>query len=389
MTFEPQAFKIPGVVHPPPPRYTYLAADLRGGQILDELPLTGVSFGRELNGSGTFRGSLPLGDPDIGVRNPRLVTQPAKTAIYVDRDGVLIWGGIIWTRRYDSGHQVLEIAGADFASYFDHRYVLPAVLPSKLASAVVGFDAIEQNEIARSLVNLAQQATGGDIGIELPMSTSEIYRDRHYHGYDLQSVGDALENLANVINGPDFLFDVYWGADNQPHRRLVLGTPRLGQQGTERIFELGANVTSYSVDEDGAAMTTRDYATGAGEEEATPIAVAENPCAYDIGWPLLEDEEGYSTVETLGTLQEHADADLITTRLPLVHHEVTARADREPYVGTYAPGDDMRLIIPAGDPYYSDGLDQWLRILAYDCQPGDDAGRDEVKLTVSDTLGAT
>src|SRR5688500_1705490 len=91
---------------PPGAVYTYLIADLRGGAILDELPLSGVSFDKKLNDAGSLRAQLQVLDPVIRSRGPRLLTEPGRTAIYVDRDGTLLWGGIIWTSRYRAAEGV-------------------------------------------------------------------------------------------------------------------------------------------------------------------------------------------------------------------------------------------------------------------------------------------
>jgi len=100
--------------------YTYLVRDLRTGTILDELPLSGCSSDKKLNDSGSLRGRLHVDDPEIRIREPRVLTEPGRTAIYVDRDGDLLWGGIVWTSRYTSSDGVLEIGATDFLSYFDH-----------------------------------------------------------------------------------------------------------------------------------------------------------------------------------------------------------------------------------------------------------------------------
>ncbi|MFL6126906.1 MAG: hypothetical protein ACJ73U_45700, partial [Actinophytocola sp.] len=96
--------------------YTYLIADLRSGQILDELPLSGVTFDKKLNDTGSLRAQLNVADPVIRRREPRLLTEPGRTAVYVDRDGDLLWGGIVWTSRYSGATGVLELGASDLLS---------------------------------------------------------------------------------------------------------------------------------------------------------------------------------------------------------------------------------------------------------------------------------
>ena len=153
--------------------YTYYVADLLTGEIIGDLPLTGVGFTRVLNAPGTFRGSLHTRDPRVLALAPRRLTEPGRTALYVDRDGVLVWGGIIWTTRYTADDGALELGAADFLSYFEHRFVLPhPLLPGVPVSEqppvlfpYEGGEAVDQLFIAESLLALAQSAPGGDLGI--------------------------------------------------------------------------------------------------------------------------------------------------------------------------------------------------------------------------------
>ena len=46
---------------------------------------------------------------------------PGNTALYVVRNGVCVWGGIIWTRSYDVVGRVLQVTASEFTSYFYHR----------------------------------------------------------------------------------------------------------------------------------------------------------------------------------------------------------------------------------------------------------------------------
>ncbi len=102
-------------------KVTYLFASFKTGEILAELPLTQVTFTKTLNGAGQFEGKLSIDDPRIQATNWRDATSPANSVVWVDIDGALVWGGIIWSRRYDSTDKTYQITGNEFWSYFDHR----------------------------------------------------------------------------------------------------------------------------------------------------------------------------------------------------------------------------------------------------------------------------
>ena len=104
------------------PVYRYYTADLLTNEILAEVPFRGVSYERAIKGAGSFTGSIPVIE---ATENLDLYesTLPGKTALYVVRNGVCVWGGIIWTRSYNVVDRVLQINAAEFTSYFYHRRI--------------------------------------------------------------------------------------------------------------------------------------------------------------------------------------------------------------------------------------------------------------------------
>ncbi len=375
----------------PVPAYTYMVHDLLTNAPLGELPLTGVRHGRRLNDAGEFAGTFDLDSKTTTrrrVKDPYDWTTPVRRCIYAYRDERPVWGGIIWTRRYDSATRKVQIGAADWWSYLDHRRVVPLLPPNPpidhVAPQQVRYDNVDQNEIARQLVQLAQAHTGGNIGIQLDGSFSEILRDRTYAGYELTAFGDALRNLATVLDGPDMMFGVASTLDTRgrPIRQLRIGEPYLGQRGSAHVFEYGGNTTAYTWPTDGTRYASRSFATGDGAAEGMPIAVAEDRDRYTNGWPLTETEQGYSGVTDPDTLQQHADADQLAARLPVVLPTLTVRGDMHPVVGEWSVGDDARVEIE--DDFMVRGISTPMRIIADEIAPGDDA--EVVTLTMAPLL---
>lgn len=372
-----------------PPTWTYLIGDLRTNLILEEIPLSGVRWSKRLNDSGTLSGTWQLGPSEI--RNAYLLTTPARSTIFVLRDSQPIWAGIIWTRSYDSVSQRLTIGCADFWSYFDHRKVLSAFNPvgqdvSYVAARQTSYTQIDQNQIARNLVQQAQAASGpagsaGNVWVTFDTTTSGTLRDRNYYGYELSNVGDMLRNLANVIDGPDMLFDVQAkSSDFRPKVILRIGTPLLGQQGARNVWDVGGNVISYTWPSDGSRMATRAFAVGDGSEKGLLVGYKENVARYSAGWPLLETEKAYDTVTIPQTLFDHAAADVATARSPVVLPTLRVRGDMLPRLSDFSIGDGGLLVIPPGDVFHRAGLNAAVRVIAMDVRP-DSEGGDDVSLT--------
>ncbi|MEC3977911.1 hypothetical protein [Amycolatopsis sp. H20-H5] len=372
------------------PTYTYMVHDLLTNNPLGELPLTGVEFTKKANDSGTLRGSFtvqPRSLPDRLVRDPYDLTMPCRRAIYAYRDDRPMWGGIIWTRRYDSSSRVVELGAGDWWSYFDHRRVVPLltkpVNPAyDVAELVLTYSGVEQNQIARNLVALAQSHTGGNLGIVFDDSAALIPRDRMYRGYELSSTGEMLRQLANVLDGSDMMFDTAADPNGRPVRLFRQGAPYLGQQGSPWVWEYGANLSSYTWPSDGTRYASRVFTTGEGTVEGTLIAVSEDTDPYTHGFPLIEAETSYTTVSNPGTLQQHADADQFSARLPVVLPELTIRGDMDPIVGAWGIGDDARVLIE--DDFVPSGIDTSLRIVGSSIAPGED--QEVVRLTVAPLL---
>jgi hypothetical protein len=358
------------------PMWTFSIADLQTGIVLADLPFDGISYSTPLNDSGTFGASIMLDDKIARLHDVRDLTTPGRRCFYAFRDGVPMYGGIIWTSTYASSSQTVQIGGADWWSYFDARKVLPSLaalnpaLTTEVATLITDFDNIDQNEIARQLVSLAQSHTGGDIGVQLDTSFSGYFHDRTYYGYDLADVGEALRQLCNIIDGPDMRFIVAAdpAAPSGVARRLVIGEPWLGQQGSQHVWEYGRNLTDYSWPRNGASMATRAFGIGEGMEEGLKIGWHEDQTPYAQGWPLLELETSHTTVRIDATLVEKAEADQASKRNPIALPTLTLRPGVAPHLGEYNTGDDARLIVKdrywGGDGYFPGlGLDTTIRVV--------------------------
>lgn len=376
--------------------WTYLLADLRTNTITAEIPLAGAKPGKKLGSSGGLSGSWALSSRWVG-GDPYSLTRPARTALYALRDGRPWWGGIVWTSRYDSRTRQIQLGASDWWSYFDHRKILPLLgtdpAVNVVASLATTYTGVDQNQIARNLLALAQSHTGGSLGVVADGTDSGVLRDRTYTGYELTDVGDALTKLSQLDGGPDIMFDVSPTLDSQgrPVRIMRIGAPTLGQMGSPNVFESGGNILSYTWPSDGTRMTTRAFAVGDGMEIGQLIAVSEDTARYDDGWPLLETDTSYSTVSVASTLQSHADADQAAAKLPVVVPTLVVRGDGRnargevvgPAIGDYAPGDDARVVIQDG--FFAVGIDTTMRIVGIDVDPGD-GSIEEVTLSMNPLL---
>jgi hypothetical protein len=106
--------------------YKYIVCDFVTNEVLAEIPFLDVSYSRALKDAGTFEGSIPIMNFEesyAGTYNIDLygATIPGKTTLYVLRNNVCVWGGIIWTRSYNIKDRMLHIGASEMTSYLHHR----------------------------------------------------------------------------------------------------------------------------------------------------------------------------------------------------------------------------------------------------------------------------
>ena len=102
--------------------YRYFLTDLLSNQIISEVPFKGVSFERANRRAGSFSGTIPFLDSTEGL-NLYEATMPGRSGLYITRNNVCVWGGIIWSRSYDIESKELDVDGGEFLSYFYHRNI--------------------------------------------------------------------------------------------------------------------------------------------------------------------------------------------------------------------------------------------------------------------------
>jgi hypothetical protein len=385
--------------------YRCIARDLLTGTLIGEIPLSGLTYSHKLNDVGELSATLYLPSPVDsssrvlgGIYNDAV--DECRRQIVIERDGVVVWCGIVWASPYDDESQSRAVRAASDWSYFRARFI----------NYDATFSTTDQFSIAQSIINTAQGTvnTPSHIGVTVGSNTSGITRDRTYTASELKPVAEAIEQLAAVDNGFDFAIDCAYTSTGVLSKTLTLSYPRRGRNylNTGHVFELGRNIISFTWPSDGTRVANKVYATGQGEgAEVTPttiegvagtssgsqgrtigLAIDANsiqPVATGgPGYPVLEKQISFSDVSVLDTAIRHAQAELRFSTTPIVLPEIIVRGDREPELGSYSTGDACRIIIPPNvTPRFPSGLDTFYRIIAYEVSV-DDNGTEQVKLTL-------
>lgn len=365
--------------------YTYLAYDLRTNRLLAELPLADVTFDNDLNDIGAFSASMNLFSPGTRIGAVKAATEPGRTALYIDCDGHLVFGGIIWKRQKTSGG-VLQLSGSGLLSYYGRVLISTSLFFHKSSGD-------DQFTIARALIRYAASRPGGDIGVVHGTSLSGVTRDATYAGADLGSVLDALRNLAALANGFDFALKVAYDAGRNPVKFLALGYPQLGRTAarTTLLAEYPGNISQFDWPEEGDRIVSTVHVRGDATDAAPPVTRS-NPDLPAAGYPLLEEAVSASGVLSSAGLGEFGAAYLAAYGLPVVLPTMTLPlGTTHPPLHTYGPGDYFRARLT--DPEWLPargaraGFDAPLRVVKQSVRVDNDGGGHEVTLTMSPLLG--
>ena len=355
----------------------WLIGDLRTGRkLLDLNVMAGSKWSTEVNGAGGITAEVTLRDPDMVALELRNAATVGKSFLAVVDNGIVHpCSGPIWSHDYDKDSGKLTITGAGMWTYFDHRVLLPVLAastpfivtdpddPTKTIPNPVldtNLSGLDLGTIAKRLVQQAQAHTGGNIPVvhEADRSGSS---ERNYVGADLSLIGDMLDNLVDVEDGPDIEFTPRFTAD-------LLGIEwvmRSGSAAQPQLFSQSTHVWDYAVPQPSIRslkvkvsadrMVGRAFATGGRSSNTALYAQYTNPNLTNIGYPLLEDvDSSHSDVVIPATLNAYVKETARTGSKPTEFWSFDVQADQSPFVGEYRAGDYCVVKI-ANDPYIPKG----------------------------------
>lgn len=351
--------------------YRILFENLLAGTGREEIPVNSLQWGRLLDSPGALQGSVDMDHPKCTRSN----LNPGATAVYVERGGLLVWGGILWTGRADSVTRQLTIGAEGFWSYFRRR----------ILRTTKTYTAQDQLFMARDLINyaLAQPGSLGNITVGSELTTdnggTQQLRTQTYSQFERKNIGQAVEELAALKNGFDFEIAVAWdAAGTTPTRTFKLYYPMRGTRNSALVFNHNVTGVSSTVVEVDATKTTNLLdALGQGDATSMLIGTAVDTSGLST-YPLLEDTSPHKDVNDQTLLNAVAAGDLNRNRLPRETPILSKDATTWPDLGAFQEGD-------AGLFTVSDGwisVNSYQRIQGFTVNVGDE-GQETMSLTVT------
>lgn len=364
-------------------RWEWRAYDLASGAALAVLDMAEWSHTDVLNDSGTWSATM-LGRTPAARRDAIGATTPGRSVVVPIRNGVpLGFAGIVW--RSDPPN----IAGAGLLSYFDAQ-------PLYETKTYVAED---QHLLVADLVDWVQSHDGGIQVDTSQVGTSGVARTQTWNIWELKSVGEAMRQKSDNLDGFELDVRVEYDAGVLV-RRLRLWTPRRGRyyvdsqsNPTFRLDGRRGNVrTAPSVPRDATQMVTHVYGKGQEVDSTTHERLVTDFVRTDLrdaGWPRLGKALDLSDVKELGTLQEHVDGYAYlhgAAEVDSIVLDVDPDHSTWPW-GSWDLGDDGKVVM-SGDEveWMPDGYNETRRVTAHGWTWSSSKG-EALKVTAGKLLG--
>lgn len=330
------------------------------GHVIDEVE-PWFSWSTALNAAETIRFQVAVEDQTEWTRDWLNLATPWKHSLVVEVEGRLM-GGPIVPHSYEPGG-VLEFTARGMRHMMTRRRILPVRAytlgtvvnldgsPDVLCNTVLS--GLDYGSIARQWVAQALGIPGGTLPINLEPPRAGA-RERTIEGVELKELGEALDQLSDVINGPDIDFRPRWDGPDYVIWDMVTGTeeqPRLASQ-TEHVWEVSAEwspLSDVSVELDPSGVGSVSWAMAGRGDDSVLCGYAADPFLTDRGFPLMElVDTSHTTVTQQATIQGYAAGNLARGRELPAFWDFQAQVSVSPRLNEYREGDFCVLNIDAG-----------------------------------------
>jgi hypothetical protein len=347
----------------------YVFGDLLTNEVIEEIACSGVTVSDSLSG-GEFRATFNL--DQTGKSNEDLVaaTMPGKAFAVVEREGVPIWGGIVWSRTYQSQAKVMQVYCKSMDQYGSKRFIEDDIT----------FTATEQRNIFRTLYQ-NMQADPNSVQIQLPGVFPTVAPiDLTVAGSELRTYKEIFDQITTAEGGFEWRINV-GRVSSQYTWTLQIGYPTIGQPllDSSVVFEYPGSILNYWQNDTIGGAGTNIWGVGAGEGDAMLQVEVVHSQLLAAGFPRYDQDISLKNIDDENQLEATTQAQAQILKAPMPVYTVELKADREPKFGEWALGDYCKLVFK--DPLHPNGLNHPSRILQWDWTPPSADSDEEVRLT--------
>lgn len=363
--------------------YKYFFTDVMTGNYLGTLPLVNVAATVALSATGSFSADLNLADERFrAAANLSSLIIPGRTAYWVDRNGYIVSGGIVWDDNYDSSTRTYQLTGSTWDSYADHVVIDQALK----------YTSVDLCSIAIDLWNHAQGGVdGSNVGVVIPATGSVLSGTLDTESYDpstMTKYGSAIQQLSKLSPGFDYYISTQYASGMVPQAKLVLGGPYVGAPTSTSglVFRKPGNVQNYKWPRFGSQSPNRVYGVGGGIGQGALQSQYTNQSMVNAGYPITSDVIQYKDIFDQPTLDSVVAAYGLAVSNGVVTPTIQLNPD-DPSVpaGSFNVGDACRVVIEP-DEYFANGIDTYMRVSSITINPSQAGQEENIVLTLSQAV---
>jgi hypothetical protein len=366
------------------PRYRYIFEDMLTGTYLGSIPMYGVNMKRFLatwgqaSNYGTFTGTFRADTPGYSVSELLGMTIPGRTNLWVERDGVLIWGGFLTTRTYQSESYTYQIDAQSFDAFMQGQFL----------TNNGGGTAYDVRNLFINLWNYVQSLTGGNIRVVIPPVVSpdvNPFYNVTWTGTDYSVVSDIISG--GVQGGGEYRLDYAYDANGVRRCYLVvgrwdinllIGTPL---SDTSPTFSYPGEISNFWFAESGQNAGTQVLGIGQANTTTTPRDVFTNTAMIGLGWPLYGIKFNWTNITDQTSIDNMLNQALVQYAPPFV--TPTYKFNGTSIYGMFDLGDYLHIVLndqyrfPNG-PFIND-----VRCVGMELSPATDTTVEQANFTVA------
>jgi hypothetical protein len=354
--------------------YRVFAYDINTNSLIAELPANGLTFDCRLNDAGSISFNLNISRPVVRkIVEPLLSYQGVPFAVYVDRDGSIVWGGVIWTWSYSRSSGTLSLGGKEWLSYFSQRFIdndySEVTYPSGVDPAWLVADVLTKAQFPDP-INFPNY---GNVHVNVVGGSSSLTPViPGYPAGQITTVAQVISDQVNILQlgkgTLDTVFSSQWDSNGNPVTTATILSPRAGLIGSASplMFDI-AHAIDYTWPIDNTQVGNALVITGSSNGDLTPIAFSEDPSTLAAGLgtsPLLNKNVSFSNITSQEQINAVAPGLSQQFWKPIATPTITVPASSSQPLGSWSVGDDARIYLNSDELFIS-GIDEYLRIVQY------------------------
>lgn len=354
---------------------TYTFGDLLTGAVIEEIALQGVSMTKGF-GQADFRAAFQLDQTGKDNRDLLAATEEGRCYVVCERNDQPVWGGIVWTRTYQSQAKVFQLYCRGFEHYPDRRYVFGDTTP-----VFQNLDTEQRNIFLNLWIHM--QATPGTPQVTLPSAFPTVLTKSAtvLGNYEYTTYRREMDLIADGLDGFDWTIDIarVGGAYT---RTLRIGYPTLGSSvATPLDFDYPGQILNYWQNGSMAETGTHVYGLGAGEGSTMLTQEVIHTDLLASGFPRYDIDVSLKDVNDAATLTSLTLQAARNVKAGVPVFTVEVKGDQEPEFGSYGLGDAVRLNFR--DPRHINHVDRVFptRMVGWEYYPASDDHVEFARLT--------